>query len=144
MPAARLAVVGPGLAATTASRLGAHAGVDVVGCVDDIASALAVASVVAVPVWEGGGVRLKVLEAMAAGRALVATPFGVGGTGVRHGVEALLADAPDGLGRALGALLADPSRPPRWPRPAAAGPTMPRWSRTLAPVVSAYRGWLGA
>ena len=88
--------------------------------------------------------RLKVLEAMAAGRALVATPFGVGGTGVRHGVEALLADAPDGLGRALGVSLADPVVAAVRAVAGRRRADDARWSRTLAPVVSAYRGWLGA
>ena len=47
----------------------------------DVADAFAPASVVVVPIWEGGGVRIKVLEAMAAGRAIASTSFGVG----RHG-----------------------------------------------------------
>ena len=42
---------------------------------------LAAARAVVVPIWEGGGTRLKVLEALAAGRAVVATPLGASGVG---------------------------------------------------------------
>ena len=46
------------------------------GLVADLPGALAAARAVIVPIWEGGGTRLKVLEALAAARAVVATPLG--------------------------------------------------------------------
>ena len=121
----------------------AHAGVDVMGTVDDIAVALSAAAVVLVPIWEGGGVRLKALEAMAAGRALVATPFGVTGTGAVDGVEALLADEPASLGQALGRLLAEPATAAAFAAAGRRRADAARWSDTLAPVVARYREWLG-
>ena len=51
-------------------------GVDVLGLVADLPAVLAAARAVVVPIWEGGGTRLKVLEALAAGRAVVSTPLG--------------------------------------------------------------------
>ena len=52
-----------------ALRLAAVEGVEVLGLVADLPGVLAAARAVVVPIWEGGGTRLKVLEALAAGRA---------------------------------------------------------------------------
>ena len=49
------------------ARLAAVEGVEVLGLVADLPGALAAARAVVVPIWEGGGTRLKVLEALAAG-----------------------------------------------------------------------------
>jgi glycosyltransferase involved in cell wall biosynthesis len=45
------------------------------------------------PLRAGGGSRLKVLEALAAGIPVVATPFAVTGITVRAGVHALLGES---------------------------------------------------
>jgi glycosyltransferase involved in cell wall biosynthesis len=50
------------------------------------------ARVVVVPLRIGTGTRIKALEGMAAGRAVVGTSVGLEGIGVRHGEQALLAD----------------------------------------------------
>ena len=49
---------------------------------------------VVVPIWEGGGTRLKVLEALASGRAVVSTPLGAEGIGFEHGRHGVLAETP--------------------------------------------------
>ena len=141
-PDAELAIVGPGLDEALAAELRRHPGVRLVGPVDDVADAFAPASVVVVPIWEGGGVRIKVLEAMAAGRAIASTPFGADGTGARDGHEAVMANDPARLGEAVGGLLADPDRAERMGTAGrvCAGPR--RWEHTLEPVVEAYRRWL--
>ena len=72
--------------------------------------ALAAARAVIVPIWEGGGTRLKVLEALAAGRAVVATSLGASGVGFRDGRHGLLGELPAELAAALVTLLADPQR----------------------------------
>ena len=46
------------------------------GCVDDVLPHLHQAWVVVAPLRAGSGTRLKILEAFAAGRAVVATPIG--------------------------------------------------------------------
>jgi glycosyltransferase involved in cell wall biosynthesis len=103
---------------------------------------LTASSAVVAPIWEGGGVRLKVLEAMAAGRALVSTPFGVEGSGARDGREALLADDPAVLGRHLATVLVDRDRSGALAAAGRALAEQQRWSRTLAPAMAAYRSWL--
>lgn len=52
------------------------------------------AEVVVVPLRAGGGTRLKILEAMAYGRAIVSTHLGAEGLDVRDGEDLLLADTP--------------------------------------------------
>ena len=83
------------------ARLAAVEGVEVLGLVADLPGALAAARAVVVPIWEGGGTRLKVLEALAAGRAVVATSLGASGVGFRDGRHGLLGEHPAELAAAL-------------------------------------------
>ncbi|MEH3053611.1 MAG: glycosyltransferase family 4 protein [Patulibacter minatonensis] len=110
LPAAHLRIVGSGpLDAVRAAAVGLE-GVAVVGLVDDIAAELAAASLVVVPVWTGGGTRIKVLEAMAAARPIVGTAVGVERIGFRDGAHGLLREEPRELAEAAVTLLADPAR----------------------------------
>jgi glycosyltransferase involved in cell wall biosynthesis len=63
-----------------------------------------------VPIWEGGGTRLKVLEALAAGRPVVSTALGASGIGFEDGRHGVLAETPRSLATALAAVLADPEQ----------------------------------
>ena len=58
----------------------------------------------------GGGVRLKVLQAMAMERAIVSTPMGAEGVAVQDGQDMLLARSPSEFAQATLALLADTQR----------------------------------
>ena len=80
--------------------------------VEDVVSFLHKGDVFVVPLRSGGGTRLKVLEAMAAGIPVVSTRFGVAGLAVRDGEHALLADTPAELAAAASRLIEDT----RWPR----------------------------
>jgi glycosyltransferase involved in cell wall biosynthesis len=105
-PQARLALAGGGMDGT----LPQVEGVDILGRVADLPAVVAAARAVIVPIWEGGGTRLKVLEALAAARAVVSTPLGASGIGFEHGHHGLLAESPGALGTALAGVLADPGR----------------------------------
>ncbi len=61
-----------------------------------------------VPLRAGGGTRLKILEAMALGRAVVSTSIGCEGIGVRHGQDILIADEPEAFAASVVSLLRDP------------------------------------
>jgi glycosyltransferase involved in cell wall biosynthesis len=63
--------------------------------------------VAVVPLRIGSGSRLKVLEAMAAGRPVVGTTIGLGGLSVRGGADALSADDPDAFADAVVRVLDD-------------------------------------
>lgn len=65
-------------------------GVEVVGAVPDVRPYLAQASVVVAPLRIARGIQNKVLEGMAAGRPVVATPQALDGIGARIGVDVLM------------------------------------------------------
>jgi len=90
--ACRLHLVG---AMPTAAMLAAaehDSRITVTGAVKEMAPHLAGCSVMAVPLFHGGGTRLKILEAFAAGVPVVSTSKGAEGLGVEHGRELLIAD----------------------------------------------------
>lgn len=64
--------------------------VSIVGEISDLEPELRRARAVVLPLRAGSGTRLKVLEALAAGVPVVATPFAVQGIDVRDGVDVLL------------------------------------------------------
>jgi glycosyltransferase involved in cell wall biosynthesis len=107
-PNARLAIAGGGIDDALRARF-TREGVDVLGLVADLPAVIAAARAVIVPIWEGGGTRLKVLEALAAGRELVSTPLGASGIGFEHGRHGLLAETPETLAIALAGALGRPS-----------------------------------
>jgi sugar transferase (PEP-CTERM/EpsH1 system associated) len=89
-PDARLSLVGrrPG---REILRLGGVPGVEVVGQVPDVRPYLAVAAVAVVPLRIARGLQNKVLEAMAMGRPVVASPQALGGFGAPSCVPAVKA-----------------------------------------------------
>jgi glycosyltransferase involved in cell wall biosynthesis len=78
------------------------------GAVPDVTPYFDSASVFVAPIRQGSGTRLKVLEALARGKAVVATSTGAEGLDLRPGVDLEIADAPDAFARACIRLLADP------------------------------------
>jgi sugar transferase (PEP-CTERM/EpsH1 system associated) len=108
-PGARVLIVGQ----SPHARLGALArdpAVRLTGRVDDVRPYVARAAVYVVPMRIGGGTRLKVLEAMSMGKAIVSTSLGCEGYPVRDGVELIIADAPADFAWAVIHLLRDPAR----------------------------------
>jgi len=63
-----------------------------------------------VPLRVGGGTRLKVLDAMAMGKAMVSTSIGCEGLEVRPDEHLLVADSPEQFADKTVKLLRDPSR----------------------------------
>ena len=85
-------------------------GVQVIGRVPDVVPYLAQADLFVAPLRVGGGTRLKILEAFAAGVPVVATSKAVEGLAVENDVHALIADDPEGFAAAILALLDDEDR----------------------------------
>jgi polysaccharide biosynthesis protein PslH len=83
-------------------------GVSVVGSVPRMAPYLSRAAAAVVPIRSGGGSRLKVLEAMAAGVPVVSTSIGMAGVAATPGVHHLCADDAEGFAEAIRRTLADP------------------------------------
>jgi len=65
--------------------------IEFTGQVDNALAELARAKVVVVPLLAGSGTRIKILEAWAAGRAVVSTPVGAEGLPARHGENVWIA-----------------------------------------------------
>lgn len=79
------------------------------GFVEDAVASLAAAEVAVVPVLAGSGTRFKILEAWAAGTAVVSTTFGAEGLECRDGEHLLVADDAGRFIEAVSRLLAAPS-----------------------------------
>ena len=67
----------------------------VVGEVPDAAGFMQSKQVMVVPLLSGSGIRIKIIEAMAAGKAVISSPVGAEGIECRHGHDILLASAPE-------------------------------------------------
>jgi polysaccharide biosynthesis protein PslH len=88
----------------------ARPGVVVTGRVDEVTPYLDRAAVVVTPLDSGGGMRVKVLESLAAGKAVVASPLAVEGLDVVDGEQILIADSDDAFTAAVESLLVDEER----------------------------------
>ena len=102
-PDATFTVVGQG-APDAVCRLDSPE-IRIVGPVPDVRPYVARAAVVAVPLRMGGGTRLKVLEGLAMGKALVSTALGCEGIDVEGGRHLLIADEPEPFARAVAQLM---------------------------------------
>ena len=107
VPEARLAIAGsePPPAHTYADAAGHLA---MLGFVDDIRQPLARYAVFVCPVLSGSGVRVKLLEAFAAGIPVVSTTIGAEGLAGKDGEFCALADTPAGFADRVVKLLGDP------------------------------------
>lgn len=69
--------------------------ITVTGFVDDVRPYLDRAEIYLCPMRDGGGTRLKILDALAMSKPIVSTTLGCEGIDVTPGVDVLLADTPD-------------------------------------------------
>jgi len=107
-PGARLRLVGaeppPEVLALAGERI------EVAASVPDVTPELDRAAVVAIPLRLGGGMRVKTLEALAAGKAVVASQAAVEGIDVTDGVQIRLAEDDEEFAAAISELLESPER----------------------------------
>jgi glycosyltransferase involved in cell wall biosynthesis len=103
-----LRIVGSG-GSGLVSALRSLPGVALVGYATDVRPWYARCQLVVVPIRAGGGTRIKVLEAFALRRPVVATTIGAEGIDARDGEHLLLADDPDRFAAHCANLIDDPS-----------------------------------
>jgi glycosyltransferase involved in cell wall biosynthesis len=82
--------------------------VEMTGFVPDLRPHLAAAAAVVVPLRLGGGTRLKIVEAMAMGKAIVSTTLGAEGIEAVPGRDILIDDEPAAFADTVNRLLAQP------------------------------------
>ncbi len=109
VPQARLHLGGSNPPEGLAARLSSE-GVRFLGRVPDARDFLSSGSAMVVPLLSGGGMRVKILEAMALGVPVASTRLGASGIGAEDGTEILLADGPEALAAACASLLLDRDR----------------------------------
>jgi polysaccharide biosynthesis protein PslH len=91
---ARLFLAGKNPAEEVLACAHADAHIVVIPNPDDMRPILGRAAVCICPLLEGGGTRLKILDALAMGKPMVTTTIGCEGLRVTHGENILVADAP--------------------------------------------------
>jgi len=135
-PELRLSIVGRGAARALAAHQGIEA-LDIVSDPETVEPYYREASVVLAPVRAGGGAQVKVTEALARGRVVVASPFSAAAAPSGADVGLVVADGPDGFARRVLDLWTDPDR--RWAmeRALVARRPVPTWDETIAPLADA-------
>ncbi|HUS18597.1 MAG TPA: glycosyltransferase [Terriglobales bacterium] len=108
LPALRTKVIGRRAPVSLKAFLERRPGIEFAGEVPDTRPHLSEAGMVVVPLRIGGGSRLKILEALAMGKAVVSTSIGAEGLAVTHGKDILLADSPKEFAEAIAKLSASP------------------------------------
>jgi glycosyltransferase involved in cell wall biosynthesis len=103
----RLYIVGPGVPDRLTRLISGDASITVTGYVEDPVPYIQRAAVFIAPILSGGGTKLKVLEAMAAGKAIVSTSLGVEGIEGRDTEHYLVADRPELFSQRVVELLGD-------------------------------------
>lgn len=86
----------------------ARSDLNVTGYVDDPLPYLRRAALMVVPLWAGGGMRVKILNAMAQGIPIVSTTLGYEGIEVTPGQDILVGDTPEAFAAEVLRVLNDP------------------------------------
>lgn len=127
-PQAQLVVTGRADSLASCDSLRQNDSLRLTGYLDDMRPAVRGAAVCVVPLRQGGGTRLKILEAMALGTPVVATSLGASGLGARDGDEILIADRPTDFAQAVMLLMRDAA-------------ARKRITRNARAFVEAHYGW---
>ncbi len=109
IPAARFTVVGRDPSPALRAEAQRH-GATMTGTVADVRPFVRKASVFVVPLRVGGGTRLKIFEALAMAKAVVATPVGAEGLPLVANRHFVCADGPGAFSEAVISLMRDPAR----------------------------------
>jgi GT2 family glycosyltransferase/glycosyltransferase involved in cell wall biosynthesis len=115
--------------------------IELAGFVEDVREPLARYAVFICPILSGSGVRVKLLEAFAAGIPVVSTRLGAEGLADKDGEICALADEPEGFATAILDLIANPERAAEMARRARAEVAANRDMRKMTErLVQSYRG----
>jgi glycosyltransferase involved in cell wall biosynthesis len=85
-----------------------HAGVEVEGFVSDVRPAYERATLVIAPLVASAGTNIKIMEAMAMGKAIVSSAAGIHGLDLERGKDVIVTDSAEEMGGAIARLLDHP------------------------------------
>ncbi|TPN89781.1 glycosyltransferase [Mesorhizobium sp. CU2] len=124
LPSAKLQLAGRSPSPRSRALATLH-GIELIDSPEDIGPLLSAAHLTIVPLAMGGGTRIKILEAMAWGVPVVATPLAVEGLDLANGEDVLLSSSDEGLADLAVELCSNPARMARL----RAGAHQTAWSR---------------
>jgi glycosyltransferase involved in cell wall biosynthesis len=107
VPEVRCTLIGARPPAKLVERAQADPSIHVTGYVDDPMPYLADASMMVIPLRAGGGMRVKILNALAQGIPMVSTTLGCEGVALTNGEDILIANDPQAFARESVRLLTD-------------------------------------
>ena len=138
-PSLRLRLVGRE-AERWVGRQAAEAGVEVVSDPPSTEPFYREASLVVAPVEAGGGAQVKVSEALARGRVVVATPYSAASVPGEIGRGLVVAHGRDGMASAVLGMWREVDERHRREALVRAGRSVPTWEEACAPLVEALVG----
>ena len=118
----------------------AQPGIELEAFVSDVRPAYARSAVVIAPLLASAGTNIKIMEAMAMGRAIVSTPAGINGLDLNPGSDVIVVETGAEMAREILSLFADPAKRKRIE--AAARRTVERdfdWDRIAERQAGLYR-----
>ena len=124
-PDATITIIGSNPPEALVARAAADPRITVTGFVDDVRPYFTAATVAICPIRDGGGTRIKILDALAQARPIVSTSIGCEGIDVVPDRDVLIGDDPETFARQIGRLFDDEAlapaarrrRPPRRRKP---------------------------
>lgn len=109
VPGVRFFAVGQRPSPKILAAAASDSAVETPGFVDDVRPWVGRSAVYVIPLRVGGGTRLKIVDAMAQGKAIVSTTLGAEGIDGENGKHFVLADEPQVFAQKVIALLRDPA-----------------------------------
>jgi glycosyltransferase involved in cell wall biosynthesis len=110
IPTATFAVVGSGAPATLRELVAVSPGVTLHGYVPDVRPLIDSAALYVCPIRDGGGTKLKILDALAMAKCILAHPVACEGIDVTPGKDVILSETPDDFIRQIEEILTDTRR----------------------------------
>ena len=108
LPDATLVVAGRGAGPELEAWAARTEGVELLGFVPDLRPLFQDCALVVVPLWKGGGTKVKTIEAMAAGKPILSTPVGAEGLAMEDGVHAVIRETGEAFIEALAIMVQAP------------------------------------
>jgi len=105
LPSAHFFIAGRNAPIGFINKIERYKGVIYCGEIKDSLNFIRTKGIMIVPILSGGGMRVKIVEGMALGKAIVSTPIGAEGIGATNGSEIIIASSPEEISTALISLL---------------------------------------